>query len=125
MNGPSFDAPRGPSLTHRVGSPRSIGALRKVHSPWMLTVSDRARFAELQLWNTRAGLAPADRASFAWRLPSFDHHVGDHKQVMRRGDAERLGGLEIDGQLVLGWRLHRQVGWISALQNSVDVLGHK
>ena len=42
----------------------------------MLTVSDRARFAELELWNTRAGLAPADRASFAWRLPLFDHLVG-------------------------------------------------
>jgi hypothetical protein len=26
---------------------------------------------------TRAGLAPADRASFAWRLPLFDHLVGE------------------------------------------------
>src|SRR6478735_12545140 len=25
---------------------------------------------------TWAGLAPADRASFAWRLPSLDHRVG-------------------------------------------------
>src|SRR5260221_14403867 len=90
----------------------------------MMEIYNLRMFADRELWNTRAGLAPADRASFALRLPSFDHRVGDHKQVMRHGDAERLGGLEIDGQLVLGWRLHRQVGWISALQNSVDVLGH-
>ena len=29
---------------------------------------------------TWAGLAPADRASFAWRLPSFDHLVGAGEQ---------------------------------------------
>jgi hypothetical protein len=29
---------------------------------------------------TWAGLAPADRASFAWRLLSFDHLVGAPKQ---------------------------------------------
>src|SRR5260370_24658897 len=46
------------ALTHRVGSPRSIGALRKVHSPWMLTVSARTIFAARELWNTQAGLAP-------------------------------------------------------------------
>src|ERR1700736_1740275 len=30
---------------------------------------------------TWAGLAPADRASFAWRLPSFDHLVGAASRV--------------------------------------------
>ena len=29
---------------------------------------------------TWAGLAPADRASFAWRLHSFDHLVGEQKE---------------------------------------------
>src|SRR5262249_23556383 len=28
------------------------------------------------LWPYRVGLAPTDRASFAWRLPSLDHLVG-------------------------------------------------
>jgi hypothetical protein len=30
---------------------------------------------------TWAGLAPADRASFAWRLPLFDHLVGDREHI--------------------------------------------
>src|SRR2546421_328624 len=38
---------------------------------------------------TWAGLAPADRASFAWRLPSFDHLVGGDEQFIRHGEAER------------------------------------
>ena len=32
---------------------------------------------------TWAGLAPADRASFAWRLPLFDHLVGAREAVLR------------------------------------------
>ena len=38
-------------------------------------------------------------------------------------EAERLGGLEIDHQLVLGRRLHRQVGRLLALEDAVDVAG--
>src|SRR5467141_1869813 len=50
---------------------------------------------------TWAGLAPADRASFAWRLPLFDHLFGTGKQRRRDGDAERLGGFNVDRQLLL------------------------
>src|SRR6266478_4487310 len=39
---------------------------------------------------TWAGLSAADRASFAWRLPSFDHLVGTTEQRERERDAERL-----------------------------------
>ena len=38
-------------------------------------------------------------------------------------EAERLGGLEIDHQFVLGRRLHRQVGGLLALEDAVDVAG--
>src|SRR4030081_2362957 len=37
---------------------------------------------------TWAGLAPADRASFAWRLPLFDHLVGEREQLIRHMQPE-------------------------------------
>src|SRR5262249_10028786 len=37
--------------------------------------SRNTRFQATRYGLTWAGLAPADRASFAWRLPSFDHLV--------------------------------------------------
>src|SRR5262249_34427048 len=38
-------------------------------------------------------------------------------------EAECLRGLEIDDQLVLGGRLHRQVGRLLALEDAIDVAG--
>ena len=38
-------------------------------------------------------------------------------------EAERLGGLEIDDQFVLGRRLHRQVGGLLALEDAIDIAG--
>jgi hypothetical protein len=40
---------------------------------------------------------------------SFDHLVSAGKQRCRDGQPERLGSFKIDHQLVLGWRLYRQV----------------
>ena len=53
--------------------------------------------------------------------PLFDHLVGTGQQRGWHGEAECLGGLEIDHELVLGRRLHRQVCWLLAFQNAVDV----
>ena len=53
----------------------------------------------------------------------FDHRVGAGEYRRRNGEAEYLGGLEIDHQLVLGRCLHRQVGRFLALENTIDVGG--
>jgi hypothetical protein len=57
------------------------------------------------------------------RRASFDHLVGADEEVRRNGKAERLRGLEIDRQLVLNWRLHRQVGGLFSFEDAVDVAG--
>src|SRR5262249_33115532 len=41
---------------------------------------------------------------------------------LRNGEAKRLGGLEVDNKLILGWRLHRQVPWLLVLEDAIDVL---
>src|SRR5262249_59831091 len=57
------------------------------------------------------------------RFTSVDHLVGEREQLVGYFEAERLSGLEIDDELVLGRRLHRQVGWLLTLQNTIDVGG--
>ena len=37
------------------------------------------------------------------------------------GDAKHFCSLEVDDQLEFGRLLHRQIGWLSALQNAIDV----
>ena len=46
--------------------------------------SRNTRFQAAPYDLTWVGLAPADRASSAWRLHSFDHFVGASEQGMRR-----------------------------------------
>ena len=38
-------------------------------------------------------------------------------------EAERLRGLEVDHQFVLGRRLHRKVGGFLAIEDAIDVAG--
>src|SRR5262249_28942565 len=51
----------------------------------------------------------------------LDHIVGLRKQRWWDRYAERLSRLEIDHQLVLGWRLHGKIGWLLAFEDAIDV----
>jgi hypothetical protein len=53
----------------------------------------------------------------------FDHLVRAREQYRRHVEAERLGGLEIDHQLVLRGSLHRELCRLLALEDAVDVSG--
>ena len=39
----------------------------------------------------------------------------------RYGEAERLGRLEVDHELELAGLLHRQIGWLFAMQNATRI----
>src|SRR5262245_21946415 len=54
---------------------------------------------------------------------SFDHLIGAVEQRAGDVEAERFGRFEIDHQHVLVRRLHRQIGWLLALEDAVDVTG--
>ena len=52
----------------------------------------------------------------------FDHFVGDLLERHGHVEPERLGGLEIDDQLILCRRLHGEIGRLLTLEDAVDVL---
>src|SRR5436309_1426472 len=63
---------------------------------------------------TWAGLSPAGSHQLCL-AHSFDHLVGAAEQRKRESDTERLGGVEVDHQLVFDRRLHRKVARLGAL----------
>src|SRR5215469_15798200 len=52
---------------------------------------------------------------------SLDHLVGDGNQFVWNLEAERLGGLEIDGQFKLRRLLNRKIGRLGSLQDAIDI----
>src|SRR6516165_3094560 len=50
----------------------------------------------------------------------FDQLIGSHEQLVRHGEAESLGGFEIDHQVEFRRLLDRQVAWLCAFENLVD-----
>src|SRR5215831_3559855 len=52
----------------------------------------------------------------------FDHLLGAQQGRFRNSEAERLGGLEVNGKLEQGWLLDWQLSRLLTTQNSGNVL---
>src|SRR6516162_3939553 len=53
----------------------------------------------------------------------FNHLIGSNQKLLWYIEAERVGGLEVNHQFIFGRCLHRQIGWLLALQDAIDVTG--
>src|SRR5262245_134597 len=65
------------------------------------------------------------RKSFIFEPPftSFDHLVGAGENRVWHGQAEGLGGLEIDDELEPGRQLDRQLARLGTLEDAIDIGG--
>jgi hypothetical protein len=63
------------------------------------------------------------RAGTTGACSSFNHLVGAQQERLRNGQAECLGGREIDDEIEFGGLLDRKIARLGATQNLVDILG--
>jgi hypothetical protein len=82
----------------------------------------------------RCPLYPRKRTSFSTIVMSalcqkqtsgclFDHLVGAREQRWRHGEAERLGGGQVDDEIEFGRLLNRKIGRVGTFENLVNVAG--
>ena len=55
--------------------------------------------------------------------PLLDHLGGAHHDRWRYLKAKSLGGLEVHDHLELGRELHREIAWLLAAQDAIDIGG--
>src|SRR6516225_2065130 len=70
-------------------------------------------FDQTAVWHSDAARGPS--------TPSFNDLVGAGEQRRRHLKTERLRGFQVDDQLELCRRLHRQVGWLLSLEDAIHV----
>src|SRR5262249_4466995 len=85
--------------------------------------SRNTRFQAARYGLTWVGLAPTDRGSFAWRLPSLDHLVGAQQERFGDVQPKSLGAGQIDDEIERGRLLDRQISGLCPAQNLVHVFG--
>jgi len=51
----------------------------------------------------------------------LDHLVRGRQQRFRDGEAERLGGLEVDDEFEFRGLLDREIGWFLAFENAAGI----
>src|SRR5258706_13472358 len=97
---------------------------------WSLETSARQRYdTDINCAGPREDAARAELGRRALMVPRaeipdlFDHLIRPEQERFRDGQAEGLGGLEIDDQLELRGLLHGEIGGLGPLEDLVHEVG--
>ena len=86
-------------------------------------MSALVQFADSSRTTREVREVPKPAVSNRSKEASFDHVVGALLENPRHVEAERLRGLEVDDEFVLGRPLYRQVARLLALEDAVNITG--